>query len=382
MLVGGRMGDFRSIRPLNPGKAGGGDFMIYIGIDVHKKMCVVTIKRSTKETLKTTEFPNTKDGILGFINDIQDEYKEECRVVCESTGNYWILLHDLLEDHGIDTLVAHPEKTKAIAWAKLKNDKVDSGILADLNIAGLVYESFVPNSQYKDLRSLGRNRQYIVNTLTKTKNKIRAILAKYGYECPARDVLAVKAIAWLKEIDVSPVDRIAIDMHIDTAELALKQIAELQQKMASICSNDKRAKLLMTIPGINYVTALTIIAEIVDVKRFPSAEKLTAAAGLIPSEHSSGGIIHRGAITKKGSVWLRNAMVEAANTAIRHDERMNKIYNRLWPRIGKQKARVAVARHLLEICWHMLTKNEEYRTQNHDLTKRKYKQMERATSMA
>ena len=104
--------------------------------------------------------------------------------MCESTANYWIRLHDTLEDNGIDTVLAHPAKTKIIAQAKLKNDKLDSDVLADLLRSDMVYESFVPEKYYRDLRSLARTRLNRVQSVSKHKNMIYAILAKYDYTQP------------------------------------------------------------------------------------------------------------------------------------------------------------------------------------------------------
>ena len=111
-----------------------------------------------------------------------------------------------------------------------------------------------------------------------------------------------------------------------------------------------------------------------------TAEKFAASGGVIPSHRNSASTYRGGGITKQGSVWMRNAIVEAAATTIRHDERMRKIYERIRKRRGAMKARVAVARHMLEIIWHMLTNGEEYRTQDRRMTERKYKKMENAAS--
>ncbi len=124
--------------------------MISIGIDVHKKKCVATIKRESREKLEQTSFDNTTNGIMGFIKHVKKTYGNDIQAVCESTANYWIRLHDTLEDHGIDTILAHPAKTKIIAQAKLKNDKLDSDVLADLLRADMVYSSFVPEKYYRD----------------------------------------------------------------------------------------------------------------------------------------------------------------------------------------------------------------------------------------
>ena len=116
------------------------------------------------------------------------------------------------------------------------------------------------------------------------------------------------------------------------------------------------------IPGIGHITAVTILAEIVDHKRFANAEKLVSYAGLSPKHHNSGDTVRMGGITKRGSVWLRKAMVEAAHVAIRHDARIGAIYQRLAVRIGPMKARVAIARRMLEWVWEMLDSDTEYRT--------------------
>ena len=150
--------------------------MINIGIDVHKKTCIVTVKDQTAKVLEQTEFSNTSYGIKKFAVQIKKRYtRRKIRAVCEATGNYWILLHDMLEDNKIDTKLAHPAKTKAIAHAKLKDDKVDSEVLADLLRTDMVYESFVPDRYYRDLRGLSRARIDAVRLGTGEKNKITAI---------------------------------------------------------------------------------------------------------------------------------------------------------------------------------------------------------------
>ncbi len=107
--------------------------MINISIDVHKKLCVAAVKGDTAELLGREEFHNAPDAIRSFAKRIKRKYAgQTVRAVCEATGNYWMMLHDILEDHCIDTLLAHPAKIKAIAQAKLKDDKIGSSILADL----------------------------------------------------------------------------------------------------------------------------------------------------------------------------------------------------------------------------------------------------------
>jgi transposase len=188
---------------------------ICIGIDVHKKKCIATLKRDSQEIVEQTSFYNNGHGIKEFIEHIK-LYNESAIAVCESTGNYWIRLHDTLEDNGIDTVLANPIKTKIIAQAKLKDDKIDSNVLADLLRADLVYRSFVPDKEHRELRQIVRSRVDIVAAKTSIKNKVHAILAKYDYSCPTNDIFSQKAIQWLKTVELSWIDRMAVDAYVET----------------------------------------------------------------------------------------------------------------------------------------------------------------------
>lgn len=351
--------------------------MINVGIDVHKKKCFATVKGSSREVLQQVIFGNNSAETLRFIGDIKERYDDQIRAVCESTANYWIRLHDTLEDNGIDTILAHPAKTRIIAQAKLKNDKLDSEVLADLLRSDMIYESFVPDKEYRELRGIVRTRLGLVRTRTNYKNKIHSILAKYEHDFPYYKMFSKKGIAWLRQITLTPTDRMAMDAYLDGIELLQRQIDAFESRMASISRDDDRVRLLMTIPGISYVTALTVISEIVEIKRFATPEKLVAYAGLAPSQRDSGETKRSGNITKRGSTWLRYAMVEAAQTTIHSDERIGRFYSRIASRRGPQKAKVAAAKEMLVIIWHMLQKMESYRTENKELTERKYKRMER-----
>lgn len=357
--------------------------MINIGIDAGKKKCVATLKRNSKDILECIAFLNRTSGIMELVGHVRS-YGEEAVAVVESTGNYWIRIHDVLEENGINTLLANPIETKAIAKARIKDDKIDSNILADLLRADLIPESFVPDKEHRELRQLVRTRIDLVHNRTTFKGKVHAILAKYEYEdeCPVTDIFSKKGVEWLRSIELSWIDRMAMNAYIDALHTFDRQIEIFTAKIASVSREDDRVKLLMTIPGIDYFTALTIMSEIVDVKRFSTPWKLVAYAGLAPSRRDSGNTKRRGGITRQGSRWLRYAVVEAVNTTIRYDERLGAFHNRIASRRGTQKARVATAKETLVIIWHMLTNNEPYRTMNKEMVERKYKKMERESRLA
>ena len=368
------MGVFRWSGPIY---CKGGDNTYYIGIDVHKKKCVSTIKAKTNKILSQTEFDNNVPGITGFIKMIRKEGYVPATAVCESTANYWIVVHDMLEDAGIDTMLAHPHNTKIITETVYKNDKADSAKLADLCRLDMIPESFVADKPARDLRELTRTRLGIKMYATGPKNRIHAILAKYPHEQPKGGLFTGPGLEWLQAVPLREVDRMAVQSHLATIDTLLRQVAKFEKKIAGIAMSDRRAQLIMTIPGIGYITAVTILAEIVDHGRFADAEKLASYAGLVPKHHNSGETTRTGGITKRGSVWLRRAMVEAAFVAVRHDARIGARYQRLAARIGPMKARVAVARQMLEWVWEMLDHDAEYRTQDKELVKRKLQKIKR-----
>ncbi len=190
-----------------------------------------------------------------------------------------------------------------------------------------------------------------------SKDKIVDTMAKYGRELPAGDVLGKEDAESLRGADVQEADRPLLDAHLDAVEEAARHQAALEDEMASTCGDDPGVRLLMTIPGIGRATAIGLLSEIADVRRFETAEKFTAYAGIVPSR---GG----GVITKTGPAWLRCALFDAATAAARHDGRMMERYERISERRGKRKAEVAVTRTLATVIWHMLTDGAEYRARD------------------
>lgn len=345
--------------------------MYYIGIDVHMKKCMATIKGKERSILKQTSFNNDTNGISAFAVTVRNQYWP-AKAVCESTGNYWILPYDMLSEEGIDMKLANPKNTKVIAQAKLKDDKVDSEVLSDLLRSDMISESYVPNNYYRDMRALVRGRLELVRARGARTNRIRAILHKYPHK-PKSCWTAIN----IYDVDMRDTDRQLVESHWRVVDAINKEVDILESKIVRMSLDDIRARRIMTIPGIGHITAITILAEVADHKRFPSAEKMASYAGLVPSHRNSGDVKKDGHITKTGSVWMRNAMVEAATTAVRYDARLKAKYERLSVRIGRMKARVAIARTMTEIVWHMLNDGTEYRTKNEGLVNRKMQRIRR-----
>jgi transposase len=345
---------------------------INMGIDVGKNNCVTTVKGESRLVLMEDTFPRTTFAIRSFAERVMREYPgHEYRALVESTGNLLIRVHDTLEETGVNTLVAHPTKTKLIAESRLKNDRVDSEALADLLRLDFVCEAYVPDREHREFRQLTRARMDLVANRTSFKEKVFAILDKYELGEQEHTSFTKKWIDWLlpQTQSFSWIDKMQLQSLFEIIESLGRQIDSFTTKIASVAKEDQRVRSLMSMPGIDYLTALTITAEIADIKRFPTPWKLVSYAGLSPTHRDSSGKMRRGHIIKQGSRWLRYAIVEAANIAKVHDERLKAFYERVAERRGPQKAKVATGKEMLVIVWYMLTRNELYRGMKRNLSK-------------
>lgn len=339
-----------------------------LGIDVGKKKCRAALKDERGDIIREFFFSNNNEGISALIQSASHYGK--CTAVVESTGNMWIRIHDTLEENGIDTILANPYKTKIIAEAKIKSDKLDARILADLLRADLVYESYVPTKEFREKRSLVRHRISLVRNRTILENKVHSLLDKYDYKSDLTDIFGKSGIIWLKTLDVSNIDRLIMNTTLAAIENINLQIDTVSKELAKYGWDSYDVKILLSMTGIDVFSAMLLATEIVDVKRFCTPWKLVSYAGLAPSTRESSGKTKTGRISKQGSPWLRWILVQCAMTAVRYDQRLKSFYERLKSRKGSAKAIVATAKEILVIIWYMLTRRELYRHMN----KKRYEQ--------
>jgi transposase len=256
--------------------------------------------------------------------------------------------------------VANTYKTKLIAEAHIKNDKVDALSLAKLLAARFVCEVWVPDEQVRDNRALAAHRATLQKQATQTKNRLHGVLRRHNLRCPETSLFSAAGSAWLASLSLPLADQLHID-HFQ-AQLALlnDQIDATDRLIARRASQDPRVPRLMQITGIGYYSAFTILAGIGPIQRFSSPNKLAAYAGLAPRQHQSGSRSYHGHITKAGNALLRWVMCEAAQTAIRWDPHWKQVYERIARRRGASIAIIAVARKLLVTIWHLLHDRSTY----------------------
>jgi transposase len=332
---------------------------VYVGIDVHRKRSQVAVIDSGGEVLANRNVPNGAVPILGVIGGLPPGTPAAFEA---AFGWGWLL--ELLEDYGFDPHLVHPLQCKAIASARLKNDKVDAAILAQLLRADLLPEAWIAPPAVRQLRALLRHRAQLVRLRTLLRNRIHAVLADHGQDRPS-GCWSGPGRGWLASLELPAVSREVIDDDLALIDALQVPIDRLDAEVRQRARSDPRVKILTQLPGVGTFTAMVILAEVGDITRFGSARKLASWAGLTPTVRGSDRTVRHGHISKQGSAWLRWILCEAAQTAKRHPDYAAS-YAAIARRRGKKIATTAIARKLLTRAWHLLTDAE--RTASHQAT--------------
>lgn len=326
----------------------------FFGLDIHRDYMVAT---AVDRELQVVSGP-TRVTWDKFEAWIAQHLTPLDAIVVEMTTNTW-KVHDLLVEHVHSVTVVHPPHVKLITQAPVMNDKKAAEALAVLLAAGLLRSVWVPDQTVRDRRQLVAQRWDRVRATTQAKNRLHAILFRHQLDKPeaALPFSANQRNFW-KSLPVSPVEKLAIELDLETIDLANIQRERLETLMTQETLKDDRAPFLMQLPGIASIGALTLLGAIGPIERFPTAKDLVGYAGLGGRVHDSGQKHSGGKITKTGRRDLRHVMVNAAQVAARTDAFWKAELERLEPRIGRNKAIVAIARKLLVVVWHVLTKHE------------------------
>jgi transposase len=258
-------------------------------------------------------------------------------------------------------VISNPVKTKAIASAKIKNDKIDSHMLAQLLRADLISTVHVSSIETRKLKELLRHRSRLVRDATRMKNRIHMLLMKNNFQSPVSDLFGARGLRYLEEIDLPDYHRQQLETYLLLYTKLQEQIKPLTRRVRALVKENHTAQLLMTIPGIGPITAMFIVAELDDISRFRSYRNLASYAGLVPSLDASAGKEKRGRITKQGSPYLRTALVEAAQAAARmQNSRLRVFFRRRIVKAGYQKAIVATAHKILQYAFYVWKNQTPY----------------------
>jgi transposase len=331
--------------------------MIYIGVDLHLRFCYMTVVDASGAIRRQTRVANAPADLRAFFESCKppDKGEEENILVAVEACQFWPAFVDLVEPLVARVVLVHPAKVKAIASAKLKNDRVDSATLAQLLRANLLPESWKADCATRDLRELLRLRVSLVQSRTRYKNQIQALLHQHGLHPPVSDLFGRDGRAWLKEQTLRAPTHHAIGSYLHLLDALNQELRAVEQSLRERAQADNDVRGLMTIPGIGAFTALTLKSEIGDIRRFPDKRSLYNYAGLVPVNRESAGHRHSGGLTRAGSSLLRWVMSEAALVAARYSPAARAWFERLARRKHPHVARTALARKLLGAVWALWT---------------------------
>ncbi|MGC8924364.1 MAG: IS110 family transposase [Candidatus Micrarchaeia archaeon] len=322
---------------------------MFVGLDVHKKYTEVAIVDECGVVLEHGRIENDPEKIEDFSKRLSN-----ATVVMESSSSWYWLYEILSRRHRV--VLSNPVKTKAIASAKMKTDRMDALMLANLLRGGYIAECYVPLRRVMGLRELVRYRANLVRMRGMVKNRVHAYLQmnniNIGYG-PFTE-------GFLEEL--RKVKDARIEGYLRIIERLNLEIHEASKMICSEALNDEGARLLMTIPGISFYSALLIISEIGEIDRFPDSSHLVSYAGLAPSTRCSGGVTYHGRITKTGSPYLRWVLNQCTWVHIRSepDGNIATFYRRLSKKKGNAKAIVAASAKLLKIIYWVLKDRRPY----------------------
>ncbi len=323
----------------------------FVGLDIHKAYLVAVGVNAQREVVYGPHrVPNERAEKW-----IATQLTAQDSVILEMTTNSWHMV-DLLRPQVQSVTVVHPPHARIITRAAVKTDTKAAHALAEHHAVGLLPGVWIPPQEVRDLRGLVAERTKMRRLATQAKNRLHAVMHRHHFVPPDEKALFhPDNRLWWQNLPVSALAQVQIRTDLRTLDFAEAQIADLDEALAEAGAQDERVPVLVQLPGVALLAAVTLLAAIGDITRFPSAEKLVGYAGLGTYVHISGTLHQTGKITKSGRKDLRWTMVEAAQHAIKMDGHWKHEYERLAPRIGKHKAKVAIARKLLVGVWYVLT---------------------------
>lgn len=323
--------------------------MIHVGVDLHQRFCYCTAMKASGEVIAQRSVVNEAESLRRFVRSLP----QPTQVVVEACG-FWPAFRKAVEQEVERVVMVHPQRVKAIAAARLKNDRVDSATLAHLSRCDLLPEAWMADEATRQLRLQVRLRVTLGRERARLKNLLQAVLHQEGQRKPVSDLFGKQGRRWLASIELSAAARQVVDTYLPLIDDLHLRIVEQERCLAKLAKDDVRAHWLQTIPGIGPYSAMVILAEIGDVGRFPTKKSLASYAGLVPRVHESAGKRSYGSITRAGSETLRWILLQVAQVAARNAPAARRFYERLKKKKRPQVAKVALARKLLCAVWALL----------------------------
>ncbi len=345
--------------------------MRFLALDVHRDFCEVAIGEDGR--VRLARRVETNPAALELF---AQSLGADDQVALEATGNA-LAIARVIEPYVARVVLANPKAVKG-ATQTAKTDKLDARTLARLLAAGFLPEVWTPDERTRALRRRISRRAQLVGQRTREKNQIHAILIRnLKARPPVTDLFGVEGRKWLAEQALPGDEREMLEACLRGIDFLDREAAAIDRALAGLVLASPELRRLLTLPGVNFVTACALMAAIGDVRRFPTARHLVSYLGLDPRVRQSGVEPARhGRISKQGPGEPRHVLVEAAWHAARTTGPLRAFHERVATRRGANVATVAVARKLAVIAWHMLTRGEDYAFVRPSLVREKIRRLE------
>lgn len=336
----------------------------FIGIDVHKNSWTITI-RSSKMELKTFTMPPDPRSLKLFLSN---SYPRGNYYSVYEAGFCGFWIDRELKKLNIENIVINAPDVPTTNKEKLtKTDKIDSRKLARELENKTLHPLYIPPNDIDELRSLCRLRHSISKEITRIKNRIKSYLYLRGYHFYNNIEVnhwSSRFIDSIKKLDCSITSKNYLAISLKSLEQKREELTSVTKLLRKFCSSNPKnsalIKNLLSIPGIGFITAVTLYSEIIDINRFNSLDKLCSYIGLVPSSHSSGEKDITSRITTRKKNILKYMIIEASWIAVRKDPAMLKVFTELSNRMVKSKAIIKISKKLLNRVRFVWKNNKQY----------------------
>jgi transposase len=337
--------------------------MLHAGLDLSRRRVDYCLLGEGGARVEVGAAPADADGLRGLARLVELRHGREAVSAVIESMNGARFVHDTLERCGWEVQIADAQKVKGLAPLACKTDRIDAWVLAELSRRDLVPAIWLPGFGQRQERERARFRLHLVKHRSSLKHRVHAQLMAFGHTCPVSDLFGMKGRVLLEQLrfpDPWREDVLACVALIDDLD---DRIDAIERELRALGAEHRYVPLLVTVPGISWVLAYTIAAEIGDITRFASPRKLCGYSGLCPRVYQSGDTDRRGPLANNGPKYLRWALMVAATNAAKHPLYRPR-YQATKKRVGRQRgakvAQIQLARTLTEAIWHMLTRNQPF----------------------
>jgi transposase len=352
-----------------------------LGLDVHKSTTTATYLGPDGKPMRVWTIPTTREALRTLSTEIDPATP---LVLEASTAGKAVAT--FLKQAGRELHMAAPREVALIAKSAVKTDKRDSAKLAHLYQAGFLPECYIPPPEIDRMRLVVRQRRDLGRKLGVVRNQVHALVTRNlqdGAMSGVADIFGVRGIQKLTHLELPAEERAALARYLQQSTYLADQEEELQRTLAHLATDREDVRLLMSIPGINYYTAVALIAEIGDIRRFSRKSELASYAGLVPKADNSGNFVSNPRHVKPGDMVLKAFLCSAVMGMMlaRQETAIKRFYQKKAKQIGQPKAQVAAARKLSAVVWWILTNRQPYREQDEALTERKEALLDRTAAV-